>query len=135
MGISLVTWNPTSRGADLERVAEDIEENWQEGDLIYYATGTVALPFSYYLPGKPAYIMDGEQHAGLGKTKILTGFGFERAELDELEYQRLWLIYPRDTLLTEEQLSWLETTTDTGKLIDKLDYPQTASILVVLITR
>ncbi len=133
--VSLVTWNPSARGASLEQAADTIEENWQDGDLIYYATGSVALPFAYYLPDKPTYIMGGEQHAGLGKPDILTGYGFEIADLDDLEYQRLWLIYPEDPLLTEDQASWLERIASNGQLIDKLVYSQCAHIHVVLVTK
>jgi hypothetical protein len=135
LAVSLVTWNPSLRGAGLEGAAKNIEENWQEGDLIYYATGSVALPFAYYLPELPAYIMGGEQHAGLGKAEILTGFGFEIADPGDFEYQRLWLIYPLDPLITDGQSTWLEATAKEGQLIDTLEYIQAARIRIVLIEK
>ena len=47
--IGVIGWNPRLRGGDVDKAARIIKANWQEGDVIYYGTGTVALPFDYYL--------------------------------------------------------------------------------------
>jgi len=131
--ISLMTWNPASRGAGLEQAADTIRERWQAGDVIFYGTGSVAVPFYYYLPEFPGYLYATERHAGLGKPELMAGFGLPEADLADLEYTRLWLIYPVEMLLTPEQTAYLEGIAQGGELVARLEYLQTAPILVVLV--
>ena len=129
-------WLPARRGGDLDVIAERVRDHWQSGDVLYYVTGTAALPFDYYLHDLgPAYLYDAEQHPALLQTHLQDAFGWQRASLNELDYGRAWLIWPRDPLITEDVsadlLTWFDR--ETTRFYGVVEYWQAADIEVYLI--
>lgn len=133
--IALLGWDPAARGARLDNATDYIRANWQEGDHIYYITGTVALPFDYYLHDLPHLLMDAEHHTGLMQLSHARAFNIPTGDILELDPlpTRGWVIYPRDVLLddaTAESLWWIE---DFGHQVGFLRYSQAADIEIYLI--
>ncbi len=50
--VSLANWDPSTHGGHVDDLADLIDYSWQDGDQIVYATGTLALPFDYYMDHK-----------------------------------------------------------------------------------
>jgi hypothetical protein len=133
IGISLgglAGWNPADRGGNIDIIAEEIQSNWQEGDIIYYSTGTVALPFDYYLSGKPSYLQDGPTRASL-TPPTLRGFQFK--PLEEIDHKRAWVVCTMDTFLPDEHLERIKKYTENGKFIALVKIFATPDIFVYLV--
>lgn len=125
--ISASNWNPANRGGNLDQAAAYIRENWQSGDILYYATGTVALPFDYYLNDKQNYLMDGISNPNLTPPTL---HGYQFAALDEIPYRHAWVIYPQEPLLTAEQIERLDQNVQGSNPVYRITAFQFSPILV-----
>jgi hypothetical protein len=126
--LGLVNWNPASRGASIEQAAHFIGQNWQPGDVIYYGSGTVAMPFDYYLE-REQYLLDGY----LNRNLSWPGIPFMMEPLENIQYSRAWIIYPLETTLHPEDAARLESYTQDGTLIARLEAIHFAPILIYLV--
>lgn len=129
-GIGMLGWNPRLRGGDVDKAAQTIRDNWQEGDLIYYGTGTAALPFDYYLRDKPRYILNGVANSNLTPPTL---HQFEIIALEELQYKRAWIIFPMDTFIPQEQMNRLLIYVKGGELIQTINIFEIPDIRVYLV--
>jgi hypothetical protein len=128
--VGFLGWNPITRGGEVDKAANYIRSNWEEGDILYYATATVALPFDYYLDVNPKFLMDGISNVNLTPPTI---HGFQFESLEEIPFHRAWVIYPRDRNLPLEQANRLASYIKTGELIALLKIFETSDIMVYLI--
>jgi len=131
----LVSYNPARKGGELDAMSAHINDNWRAGDVVYYVTGTAALPFDYYLGDKPAYILDEELHAGLLQTHLQEAFGYRRAALESLDCQRAWVIWPADPMIDDTARERMAGEIGRGRfnLVGIVDYWQAADIEVYLV--
>lgn len=129
---ALVGWDPAVKGGGLDQAAAEIRAEWREGDVILYTTGTAALPFEYYLPDLPGYLVAEELSAALMQPSLrndsLTVFpsdGFP---------DRYFWIWARDPKLEEWKQDWFESAAASGlgERIAHVEYWQTAPIDVYL---
>ena len=130
--MGILKWNPNTRGGYIDRAATYIRQNWSPGDIIFYGTATTAMPFDYYLNDKPHFLMDGNMNVNL-TPEHMTIYHF--ASLENLDYQRAWVIYPLDGYMEENQLQRLERYTLGGYLITTIQAPQFANIFVYLVDK
>ena len=128
--VGILGWNPTNRGGEVDTAADYIRNNWQEGDILYYATATVALPFDYYLSEKPKYILDGQSNVNLTPPTL---YGYKFKSLQEIAFNRAWVIYPNDRILPQDQANRLISYIKPGEFISKLNIFESADILIYLI--
>lgn len=129
--LSIVNWDPSSRGGNIDQAAEFIERNWHVGDAIYYGTGTVAMPFKYYLPDYPDYLLDGY----LNRNISWPGIPFTQAPLENVPARRIWLIYPLESTLNEQDAERLAKYSSGSVLVTRIDAIHFAPILVYLVVR
>ncbi len=127
---SMVGWNPATKGGTIDQVAKYITQYWEEGDILYYGTATVGLPFHYYLPGKPEYIIDGITNENLTPPTVDI---FESASLDRIQSKRAWLIYPDDIFIPAEQMKILTEHASRGNLLFRIKIFEIPDINVVLL--
>jgi hypothetical protein len=128
--MALANWNPSSRGGNIEGAAQFIERGWQEGDAIYYGTGTVAMPFDYYVSHQ-GYLLDGK----LNRNISWPGIPFQQIPLEQIQASRVWLIYPLEFTLDPADAARLETYASGGTLVYRIDAIHFAPILVYLVER
>jgi len=88
----VVGYRPMVKGAELNQAAEIINQG--EGQILY-ATGSAALPFSYYVD-RQGYIADVDQPAGLLQSDLQDVLGYERREPGPWAS---WIVLPMDDLL------------------------------------
>jgi hypothetical protein len=131
-GFGILGWNPRLRGGDIDITANVIRNNWQAGDVIYYATGTTALPFDYYLSDKTEYILDGIANANLTPPTLDK---FEFIPLEKIQYKRAWVIFPEDIFIPTIQMIRLQNYTKDGELINRIKIFEIPDILVYLVNR
>lgn len=129
LAVGMSNYDPSSRGGDLDDAAKFIEYAWEDGDVIYYATGTVAMPFDYYLSDKPSFILDGPADWGITPP----GLPFDQTPLNSLDYTRAWMIIPREPLLSQDQIDLLDEYTQVATLIRRVVYMQAAPIEIYLL--
>jgi hypothetical protein len=127
----LVSWSPALKGGELRSVSEQINAQWQPGDVVYHATGTSWLPMSLYLD-EPGYLINEEQHDGLLQTHLQDEFAIPRASLEDLTHQRAWLVWARDILMSEQANQRMEAYTRGAVLVGKINYWQAADIEIYL---
>ena len=96
----VINWDPSARGGHVDEMAVMIDANWQEGDQLVYATGTVAEPLDFYLH-RPGCILDWTTNPNL----TLPSMDLEWPECPPGTPQagRTWLIWPDDPLLTAQR--------------------------------
>jgi hypothetical protein len=123
-------WEASARGGHLAEAAQTICGQWQPGDVVYYATMTVALPFDYYLGDKPAYLMDASMNQFLDPPGISK---FAYKPLEEISHRRAWVIYPLADEFTPEIRLRLQQYTEGGSQVATLKFPQVGDILVFLV--
>lgn len=126
----VLKWNPVNNGGKLDMAAKLIDESWKNGDIIYFGTGTVAMPFNYYLNDKPEFLIDGITNSSLTPPTLHL---FARIRLESIPYKRVWLIYPTDNLMPLEQQDRLKFYARSGRLITTIKTIETPDILVYLI--
>ena len=138
--VGTLNYQPAAKGAHLDRAAEYIAENWQDGDVIYYVTGTVALPFDYYLPDAPHLLMDVEHNPALMQRSHAWAFGIPTGKLTPpvktcpcCDSPRRWVIIPNDPLLTDDVLESLDWVYRDGTQIGFVDYAQAADIEIWIV--
>jgi len=132
LSVSTASWDPSARGASIDRAAADIGRDWRSGDILYYGTITAAMPFNYYLGNKSNFLMDGPVDINLNPPDVDI---FEKASLERLRFTRAWIIFPADMmLLSKDQLARLQIYGRCGEKIATLVAPQTEKILVYLVT-
>lgn len=111
----LFGWNPAQKGGNLDLVAQRIERDLSPGDVIFYATGTAALPFEYHISvPHQAYIMDADQHNGLLQNDIQDIFGYQRTTLDEIDPE--FIIIPRDPIIEQDVFDHIEGYLETARI-------------------
>lgn len=130
--VGLIGWSPETKGGGLETITRMIYEQWQEGDIIYHAVATTALPMDYYLPDKPQYILDEVQSPGLLRHEIQDALGFERASLESLEYKRAWVIWSQDPTMSEVAWKRMTEYTTGAPLVGMVNYWQASPALIYL---
>ncbi len=128
--VGVAGWNPRLRGGDVDVTAQEIRNNWQDGDVIYYATGTTALPFNYYLDDKPEYLLNGVANSNLTPTTLQK---FEFIALEKLNFKRAWVVYPEDIFLPPDQMKRLQIYVRDGELINRIKIFEIPDILVYLV--
>jgi len=125
----LIGWNPAQKGGGLDLVAQRIEKELSPGDMVFYATGTAALPFEYHISvPHQAYIMDADQHNGLLQNDIQDIFGYGRTTLDQVKPE--FIILPRDPIIEQNVIDHIEGYLETAVIIGrgKVDYWQASPI-------
>jgi hypothetical protein len=133
--VSLVNWPrvAVAKGGQVEAVVDVIEQRWEPGDVLLYATGTAALPVDYYTY-HTGYILDAEQHAALMQNEIQDAFGYVRSRPTELDrFKRFWLIWPHDPLIEIGVTAQMTDLAERGYLVARIDYWQAADIDVWLV--
>lgn len=129
--IGMVNWSPASRGGDIRQAAEFIKANWQPGDVIYYGTGTAAMPFDYYLHDLGGFLMDAVPNRNLN----WPGIPFTETPLEDVGYRRAWIVYPLEPLMDPSDAARLERYTQDGTLVQKVQALQFAPIVVYLVEK
>jgi hypothetical protein len=126
----LLTWQPAARGAGLDRVAASLRTAFRPGDVLFYGTSTVSLPFDFYLSDLPHY-----QWPSL-TSQFLNEPGLEppNTALPEAA-TRTWLIYPADPLLTPAEQLMFDQLTQGQALLYTITYLHAAPIKIFLIDR
>jgi hypothetical protein len=130
LGWGLPGWDPAARGGHLDQAAETIRSQWQEGDVLYYATITVAMPFNYYLGDLPHYLLDADLNQFVNPPDVA---GFESTPLDQVPHRRVWVIYPVADEIPPEVRQRLQAYTEGGTQVAVLEYPQMGETLVFLV--
>lgn len=99
LAAGLITWHPSQRGAGVDKVAAQIRAQWRAGDELVYTTGTVLLPFDYYLHDLPSeYLENGNQWVNLAfPSNLLPPRPLEGPVL------RRWVIVPQEPLLSDAE--------------------------------
>jgi hypothetical protein len=98
--ISLLGWSPTLKGGDIDHLAKLINHQLQPGDVVYHATATSYLPLAYYL-NDPGYLLNQQnEHDGLLQDRIQDKFEIKKAALEDLDYNRAWIVWARDPILS-----------------------------------
>lgn len=123
-------WNPADRGGNVDEVAATITSQWENGDILYYSTATVALPFNYYLPEKPAYLQNGPTRSSL-TPPTLKKFPF--SPLEKIEYKRAWVVFPMDPFMPHEQMKRIQKYSSQGEKIAEIKVFSNPDILVYLV--
>ncbi|MBA4421149.1 MAG: hypothetical protein C0391_08370 [Anaerolinea sp.] len=129
-GIGIIGWNPRLRGGNVDKAAQTIRDSWQEGDVIYYGTGTAALPFDYYLSDKPRFILNGVANSNLTPPTL---HHFDFIALEEIQYKRAWIIFPMDTFIPQVQMNRLLNYVKGGELIQIINIFEIPDIRVYLV--
>lgn len=132
IGLGLVGWSPDTKGAGLNEITAQINYQWQPGDVIYHATGTTALPFDWYLPDKPQYVLDELQSPGLLSYPIQDAFKLERTPLESLEYKRAWIVWSQDPIMSLSAWQRLTEYVNGAHLVGVINYWQAAPVKIFL---
>ncbi len=127
---ALVGWSPAIRGGDLESEAAFINDHLQPGDVIYHATGTSLLPFSFYT--QPGYLLDENQNMGLLPVELQGPWGIRRRPLEEIPHRRAWIIWARDPIMSERAQQRMADYTAGATPIGVIRYWQAAPIEIYL---
>ncbi|GEM_PF-1391092 len=130
LGWGLFGWDAAARGGRLDEAAQTIRSQWQEGDILYYGTITVALPFDYYLGDLPHYLMDADLNQFINPPDVS---GFEAAPLEQIQYHRAWVISQYILEIPPAINQRLLDYTTGGALISTLEYPQFGPIQIFLV--
>jgi len=95
--VSVTHWDPSGRGGHVDNIAALINANWQEGDQLVYATGTVALPIDFYLQ-RPSCILDWKDYNLSPRNLVWT-----HCPPGTPQAGRTWLVWPNDILLKAQR--------------------------------
>lgn len=133
VALALVVWTPSIRGGELRQTAETIRAAWQPGDVIYYAAPTAALPFGQYLPDLPGYVLNEHMPPALLQDDLAAAFGLNRAALEDLNYRRAWILWPRDPALPQIAGDRMTRYTKNADMIGVVSYLQAANIEIFLL--
>lgn len=129
----LAWWSPQTRGAYLDQAAAFVAYAWRPGDVVYHATATTWLPWSF-LPGQGAsYLMDGDQQPALLQTAIRDALAIPRAPLEAIPHRRAWVVWARDPLLSGSEILRLVEYTRGGTLVARLTAWQFAPIEIYIV--
>lgn len=131
--VGIANWSPMSRDGDLHHIIDNINKQWQPGDVIYHITGTSYMPFSNYLGDKPMYLINEQQNGGLLPTQLQDIFDVKRVALEAIDYKRVWIIYSRDELVSEKARERAERYLENGTLIGVVEAWQFAPIEIYLV--
>lgn len=96
---------------EIDRITNTITENWRDGDVIVHANDGSMPGLTYYLPGKPQYLLQPCDRHNLGALSPVTrrALGVEIVE-DFNRFERVWFVYsggPTSTECEEEKASVL----------------------------
>jgi hypothetical protein len=129
LAAGLMLWHPADRGGHLDQVADQIRSQWRTGDTLVYTTGTVGMPFDYYLGDLPHTWDDTVQHPFLADpgnphVSIVSPTGTSI---------RSWVIIPKDRLITPLEQSALDDLIHHQAPVFTIKYVQAAQINVYLV--
>ena len=129
LAVGLLGYSPALKGGGL---ASTVREVVQPGDVVFYVTGTAALPAEYYLTDIPheAYILDATQHPALLRDSIQYALGYNRARLGNVRPDVI--LYPQDPLITpavQADVNYYLQSQPIGS-VHTIPYWQAADILV-----
>jgi hypothetical protein len=120
-------------GGGFEATVNYIRDNWQDGDVIYHATGTTALAYGYYLQGYPAYTVDVDQSASLTSQEAGRAFGLSYTGVPQLRgYIRIWIVWAHHPQISPEVDTIFRDLTSEAVLISRTDIWQLAPVEVWL---
>jgi len=124
----ILFWNPSARGASLDRVAAQIRSQWRTGDKLIYATQTVGLPFDYYLDDLPHATLNIVKHPWLDfPTMQKINIPCDGPCLRE------WVVIPDDILITPMERNELNKIIRGYPSLYTIKYLQAATIQVYLV--
>lgn len=126
----ILVWDPVRVNGRIEETAQAIQANWKDGDILYYGTGTAALPYDYYLNGRPSYLIDGITNANL-TPPTYRKYSFK--SLEEISYGRAWVIFPDDQFIPDEQMARLKRYIQGATFIDRVAIFQVPDIYIYLV--
>ena len=95
---------------DAPQVLQEIEANWQPGDIIYHMNTGSVVDFYYLRPDQPAVweYVGPDLPGDVGTLSALTvkSMGLEQTDLDDLPWTRAWLVFSAGPTLgvAEDQL-------------------------------
>jgi len=133
ISVGVMSWSPHSKSGNLRETAELINDQWQEGDVIYHITGTSYLPASQYFEGKEQYLINETQHEWLLPLELQEIFEIHREPLEEIEFKRAWVFYSRGNLITDEVAAKADGYIHNGILISTVKGWRFATIEVYLV--
>jgi hypothetical protein len=104
---SFASYNPATRGGNIDLTAATIMDNWQPGDRIVYVSPMTAFPYSYYLSDYDSCLLDfdGPHH------QLTRQFRQCKLSLLANSHGRIWLIWNTDFSLPPETASLLSSAT------------------------
>lgn len=126
--VGLVFWDPSARGGKLDQVAVQIREQWRPGDVLVYATQTVALPFDYYLNDLPHENTDIVKHPFLNVPLVAPS-----PRPCNGSCLREWVIIPDDMLITPMERNELGKIIRGYPVMYQIKYLQAAKIDIYLV--
>ncbi len=129
--VALVNWDPAVKGAGMDLVVQHVKRDLQPGDVVFYATGTAALPVEYYLNvDHESYIMDSNQHPALLRNDIQDMLGYKRAKPDEVDPD--FVFVPCDPLMPDQVNEEINSYLTARKVVSygRVEYWQAADIEV-----
>lgn len=128
--VGLANYTPTTRGGALRDQAQFINGQLQPGDIIYHASATSELPFTFYTPAGLNYVLDEPQGPGLLQTNIQTVLGINRAALVDVPHQRAWIIWAQDPSLSSRAQDRMAQYTQGAALVGAITGWQFSPILI-----
>lgn len=57
---SVSLWRPEAKGGNIREAASFINQEWRNGDVLFYSAGTAGLSLWQFLPNKPQYLINGK---------------------------------------------------------------------------
>ena len=124
----LLLWTPSSRGGELELAASRINAAWRAGDVVYYATGYSAEPMLFYLD-KPFALASTELYNPVHRQF----YRWPVVPLEQLEYQRAWVIWDDYRLMSDELRAYLHGIVGDRMPVLYVTYMQTESYSIYLV--
>ena len=135
LSINLYHWSPEKKGGMLKQQVEIIEGQWQEGDIFYHATATSLLPFKIYTENYFSYLLDEELSISFLSNTFQDAYNIQKSPLENLSYNRVWLIWARDPALPDTVKKRMQEYTKNAVLMGKIDYLQAAPIEIYLLEK
>jgi len=130
--LGVINWTPMAKGSSLREAAQFINQSWQEGDIIYHATGTSYLPLSFYVNHR-AFLLDEVLPDGLLQQHLQNEYHISRMRLETIPHKRAWIVWARDPLITNQANQRMIDYTKGASIVWTIHYWQAADIEIYLI--
>lgn len=131
----LLFWNPNQKGGYLKEKLEGLKPQISSGDVFYHATATSLLPFEFYFDKHPHYLLDETFPPGFMIPAFQTAFNLQKIPLEKIQAKRVWIIYSKDEHLSPQIHERMRTYILSAKWMEKIEYPQAATIEIYLLER